>query len=172
MGINTKKWFVTAGALTLATALACGTDDPGEEAETCVDYSGVSGEVSFADDVIPLFQQSCTISGSCHLSGSAAPAEGLELGLKNTDTMTEADIDAVYNAIVNVDSKAAEMKLVKEGEPAQSFLLAKCEYSDFAVCDTVTCAPKGCGSQMPLGAPMSDARINILRQWIKAGAKR
>ena len=166
---NSKMWFFPAGVLTLATVVACGSKS---SVLTCVDYSSVSGEVSFADDVIPLLQQSCTIFGSCHVSGSANPAEGLELGLKNSDTMTDEEIDAVYNAIVDVDSKAAEMKLVKPGEPAASFLLAKCEYESFASCETVACSPKGCGQRMPLGAPMSDDRIDILRKWIKAGAQR
>lgn len=158
--------------MALATVVACGSDDPAEAGEVCVDYSAVSGDVSFADDVIPLLQQSCTISGSCHLSGSANPAEGLELGLKNSDSMTEAEIDTVYDAIVGVDANAADMKLVAAGDPAQSFLLAKCEYEDFANCEDVSCSPKGCGSRMPLGAPMDDSRIAILRKWIKAGAKR
>jgi len=166
-----RKLLVVAGCTPIAlAAFACGSD-PEPVKATCVDYSAVSGSPSFADDVIPIFQTSCALSSKCHQSGGSAE-EDLALGLPSSMTMDSDQITAVHAAIVNVDANRADMKLVVPGDPAGSFLLAKCEYTDFTVCSTVTCSAKGCGGLMPASSnKLDEADLNTLRAWIQDGAK-
>ena len=152
------------------TSVACSDDEPPPTA-TCASYEGVSGSPSFAADVMPIFQLSCTFS-SCHSSMSASPAEGLALGPPNATTPDQAAIDAVHAGIVNADSSQANEKLVVPGSPEESFLMAKLEYGDdatFAACG-IDCT--SCGELMPQGnsTPIDQARRDTIAAWIKNGA--
>jgi hypothetical protein len=161
---------------------ACNGDDPPDGVTTCVDYAAVDtmvcgGPCTLANDVMPIFQNSCTLSSSCHDSAAANPAgEGLKLGPKIANTPTQADLDAVHDFIVNGTSVRSDNVLVAPGNPAGSWLLAKVEYNDFEVCGPVHAAcdntAKGCGIRMPFSSEALGAdRLAILRAWIVDGAQ-
>lgn len=154
--------FLAASFLTLG---ACGseTDDP--PGETCIDYSAVSGSASFELDVMPLFDQACN-SSSCH-AGAAAP-EGLVLTAVDATERT-----ALVTSLTSAWARRANMQLITAGDPANSFLLLKCEYDKAGITECATdCSALGCGAPMPSGGTMLTAsELDILRRWIKDGAQ-
>lgn len=167
--MHTTKLIVllTSGALLLGAA-ACSDDETSSGA--CIDYSAVSGSPSFANDVMPIFQQSCNFS-SCHSSAIPSPQEDLALGPENGIQVTQADLDAVHGAIVGAASVRSSMNLVTAGDPANSWLLAKVEYEPADLGTCAVCTPP-CGDRMPVSSPaLSDAALNTLRAWIKDGAQ-
>ncbi len=139
----------------------------------CVDYSCVTGTVSFAKDVIPIFQRSCNFD-SCHASTSAQPAESLTLGANVMDgKMSAADVTAVRDGLVDRASKRSTLKLVAPGDPGKSWLCAKIG-ADVGSCPAIdaTCTPKGCGTSMPQNNPaLGTADVVTIVRWVKAGAK-
>ena len=161
----TNKVLFSVLAASFLTLGACGseTDDP--PGDTCVDYSAVSGSASFELDVMPLFDQACN-SSSCH-SGAAAP-EGLAL-----TAVDAAERTALVGLLTSASAKRANMKLVTAGDPANSFLLLKCEYDKDGIAECASdCSALGCGSPMPSGATMlTDSELDVLRRWIKDGAQ-
>lgn len=174
----------TALALVAALAAACseGTDDSTSTTATggCVDYGDGSlftGPVSFANDVMPVFQVSCNF-GACHSSEAINPQEGLALGPPCGGAFdgacprepTQSEIDAAHAAVVGVDAVRAAMPLVEPANPAQSFLMVKLEYSDFDACPSLDCGSLGCGVRMPQGASLDAPRLAVVRTWIRDGA--
>ena len=174
----------------------CNGEENGNEPSQCVDYTTVDtqacgGPCSFATDVMPIFQFSCNLSGSCHTNRVALPAgEGLVLGPPAVDdndmpvTPTQEEIDAVHGIIVNGTSVRSTMPVVKPGDLANSWLMVKLEYTDmtkwgdpgaevceeaFQACDSTS---KGCGIAMPWNSPQLEPnRLAIVRAWIAAGAQ-
>ena len=169
--------FVLLSSLGLAAA--CGNDDtssgPGGSSGGCVDYSNVDVKAcsgmpcSFANDIMPIFQGACAISASCHLSGNSPTGEGLGLGPGISMTPTQADIDAVYGAVVGQISVRSGLKLVEPGDPSRSWMMAKIDYADameinppspdFTDCPSLACkdTAKGCGERMPQTGPILEA---------------
>jgi hypothetical protein len=147
----------------------CGDGETGETTggtATCFDYAsfnGASPAVTFSADVLPIFQQACGLSSSCH--GDGAPVAQPYLGASSSP-----DIQKIFDQNVNVDSlKEPNMKIVKPNEPQNSFLMHKMD-------GTLSCAPvecgANCGGSMPLGAPLrSEADRDKVRRWIAQGAK-
>ena len=121
----------------------CG--DPCQEGQLCVGgicEDEVPGEgVSFADDVVPIFDANCT---SCH---------GVQGGLN-------LSVDP-YEELVNVESAdcAPEVRVVPEDADG-SYLIMKLEGS-----------PDICGVQMPQGGQLGSEDIETIRQWIDEGAE-
>jgi hypothetical protein len=173
----------------------CGDDEDGNGPAGCYDYGSVDTQVcggglcSFATDVIPIFQVSCSLSGSCHSNRVATPnGEGLVLGPPATEMgspvmATPMEIAEVHAAILDVASVRSELPLVVPGDPGGSWLMAKAEYEDIgdwgssgvAVCQAVYDAcldtAKGCGVMMPQTGPkLEEERLAILRAWIAGGA--
>jgi hypothetical protein len=103
-------------------------------------------EVSFANEIQPLFNASCR----CH-TGSAPP-EGMNLGPGK----------AIAN-ITSVRSRQSSLDRIEPGDPARSYLWHKIKGTQRTV--------GGTGSRMPLGGRLSDAQIEKIRQWIVQGAK-
>jgi hypothetical protein len=159
-------------AIVVVSLTACGDDEPETNPATCQDYADVSGNPSFATDVMPIFQLSCGLSTSCHQSPSGK--EELSLGPPVAITPMQPDIDAVHAAIVGTASLTrSSLPLVDPGNPAGSWLLAKIEYegAEFAECDTSSQCGSECGDRMPQGSSkMERARIDIIAAWIKSGA--
>ena len=156
-------------ALLCVALVGCVEEDPPEV--PCASYDHVSGDPSFAADVMPVFQLSCTFS-SCHSSLSPNPAQGLALGPPSGQAVDEATLEAVHAGLVGVDATQANEKLVVAGSPEDSFLMAKLHYGDdatFAACG-VSCT--ACGTLMPQGnlEPMDQARRDTIAAWIKSGA--
>ena len=167
-----KKVFASALAVSLLVFAACGDDNGtseaggGGNASTCVDYSGVSGEASFENDVMGVFALSCN-STSCH--GGATPGAGLSLVATSASDRT-----ALIGSLVGNSAQRSGMKLVVAGEPDISWLLVTCEYdkADFEGCGNTTCSAQGCGVRMPMGGDkLTDSQLKVVRQWIKGGAK-
>ena len=118
----------------MAAALcACSAEQPAEPmGNACVDYDDpelYADTATLAGDVVPIFQNSCNYNG-CHNSRDVAQQRELPLGPFRDFTATDAELDEVHDALVNVDAQLAEMKLVVPGDPAASFLLVKLEYAD------------------------------------------
>lgn len=134
----------------------CGDDGCGGTCGTC---SGLSTCVndqctyptkSYAADVHPLFQPSCSSAG-CHNGSVAVPL----------DFRTAT---AGYDGLVDKSSSAAlctSKILVKPGDIANSYLMNK--LTGIGMCF---------GSSMPKGAaPLTSAQLDIIRAWIGSGAK-
>jgi hypothetical protein len=141
----------------------------------CFDYvqpAAFARNVSFAGDVMPLFQARCAKGMECHSKQAPTPDGGLVLGSPQ-GAPSQTEIHGVYAAIVNIAAKRAPaMKLVAPGDPAGSFLLAKTEYSTVGSCVSM-CVATGCGNRMPTGIgaqPLSELQRQILRGWIRDGA--
>jgi hypothetical protein len=80
---------------------------------------------------------------------------------------------ALVSTLTSTNANGASMKLVVPGDPASSFLMVKCEYDKATIETCATeCGALGCGLQMPSGSPpLTDSELDILRRWIKDGAK-
>jgi hypothetical protein len=107
--------------------------------------------VSFSRDILRIFTnngaQTCAQVG-CHSGPSPQQGQNLEAA-------------SAYANIVNVpSSEMPSLKRVMPGDASNSYLFMK-----------ITGVPGIFGSQMPLaGGPLSTADIDLIRQWINAGA--
>ncbi|MHC4235925.1 MAG: hypothetical protein ACYSUQ_12480 [Planctomycetota bacterium] len=127
-------------------ATACAGDGTGLD-----DDNNGDAEISFADDVQPIFTISCALSG-CH--AGASPSVGMNLSAGQ----------ALQN-IVNVASvELASMDRITPGEPDNSYLIHKIQGTQGSV--------GGVGGRMPLvGCCLSQAQIDTIRAWVEAGAE-
>jgi hypothetical protein len=106
---------------------------------------GCGPTVSFANQIQPLFNASCTTG--CH--GGKRPAGGLSLAE-----------GAAYAELVNVTSTCSGRKHVLPGAPASSYLINKLTGLDM-------CS----GSVMPkAGGELPSVQIELIRAWICQGA--
>lgn len=162
--------FVACGGSGSDTTTSSTTTSTGSGSAGCLDYATAKTGVSFKNDVVPIFQNSCNFS-ACHSSTSNSPQEDLALGLGKSDQMTDAEVKEVHDRIVNGTAERSSLPLVTAGEPGASWLLAKISYSSFAACQAIAdeCAPKGCGGRMPQ-QPLEADKIDIVAGWIKDGA--
>ena len=104
-----------------------------------------SGGHSLADDVQPIFDQSCAYAG-CH--GSVQPAADLDLTAGNA-----------YDSLMRFSMQNPTQALVEPGNPTNSYLMTK--LSDNGVA----------GVQMPKnGEALDEVSVGIIRQWISEGA--
>lgn len=117
--------------------------------DTADDTTTVS-QVSFADDVQPIFTTNCALSG-CHAGSS--PQENMNLSAGQA-----------FANIVNVPSnQVPDLMRVRPGEPDSSYLVFKVEGTAESV--------GGLDTQMPLGGtPLPDSLIATIRAWIADGA--
>ena len=94
-----------------------------------------------------IFTPTCAVSG-CHTGGSPAAGQNLSEGQS-------------FDNLVNVpSSQDSSLTLVIPGDPDNSLLVQKVE------------GTQPIGSRMPLGgAPLSNAEIQTIRDWIEAGAE-
>jgi Ca2+-binding RTX toxin-like protein len=104
----------------------------------------VVSAVSFTNQIQPIFSGKCI---GCH-NESSAP-HGLILAEGHS-----------YDLLVNVASKEVpSLKRVEPGDPDNSYLVQKVE------------GTAAVGGRMPLGrAPLTEAQIDLIRQWISEGA--
>ena len=161
-----------AGALALVLGVGCSSSsghDPG-------------AEVSFATDVMPIFQQSCALA-VCHGQANNAAVENLYLGDGTNNT---PDVIArVYEGIVGVPSlEDPTMSVVTASSAAKSYLSFKLAGQQGqlsaqcakAAAPCADCAePTPCGSFMPFGGTVfsqeSPAQFATIQNWIAQGAK-
>lgn len=88
----------------------------------------------------------CTDSG-CHGIGQA----GLTL---------TTDVDANYDALVNVPAESEDFLRVEPFNPTDSYVIIKLE------------GRQRVGSQMPVGSPFDSIDLANMRNWITIGAPR
>jgi hypothetical protein len=164
-------------------AMACSSSSSPSPAGDS-DGGGSGSTVSFQADIVPIFQQSCEISSSCHGQPNNAGEENLFLG-----DFTGEDagvVSQVYTGLVNVKSEEnPEMNLVTPGSPSTSWLYQKLSntpqmLTTFAgdcakgTCNAPTCMGAPCGTSMPyLNAMLQTAdpaALEAINDWITQGA--
>jgi hypothetical protein len=132
-----------------------------------------SPQVSFARDILPVFQTSCGIANStCHGRPGVASQGRPFLGYFDGGT----DAAQVEEALVGVASvEDPELDLVKAGDPSQSYLWLKVDDLQCTVADQ--CAKghsdyKDCGIPMPYqNPPLPNDTLTAIARWIAQGAK-
>ena len=134
--------LVASLTLSVLLASACGSGS-----KTTTPATSTTSGVSYSRDVQPIFNNYCVV---CHQGAGQA---GLTL-----------EPNVSYSKLVGVSSTESASELrVKAGSPDQSYLLAKLNGTQVQA--------GGSGAQMPYGAaPLSQAQISLIQQWIAAGA--
>lgn len=163
--------------LGIAMALvACSSEDggasPTESALTgcpeAVAVTAQTAEASFARDVVPIFERSCTF-GACH--GTAGGTNhGVYLGIRGGGAGARST-DAVYESLVGRKSPVGPMPLVTASAPDKSWLMHKLEGSTCGF--EKECAGGDCGERMPKGGEaLAAAELAVIKAWIAQGAKK
>jgi hypothetical protein len=167
---------VLLASLFLAAFLDCSSPSAAPpDGGTCAQYqvppgtSLTSPVVSFGNDVLPIFKQSCGLSLSCH-GGSAATTGRVFLG--SNQVMTDPTM--VHDGIVGVATiDLPSMPFVTAGDPSKSFLLHKMDGDQClfdSQCVTLAGNPPGCGVSMPQDLPLLDVPSrDTVRRWIAQG---
>lgn len=167
-------------AVSLATTLAACSSSSTDAADGGSGGSAGSGgsggsaggqAVSLANDVMPIFQVSCGISGSCH-GDATSSQENLYLAPPlSGGPATAADAKAVYAFLVAKSQEAPTVARVVPGDPAGSFLMAKIDGTQ-ATGFTCVAPYATCGASMPQSSSQLDAaKRDVVRAWIQQGAK-
>jgi hypothetical protein len=137
-----------------------------------------SAAVSFRTDIMPIFQQSCTLSSVCHGQMNNTSEENLYLGENGGAT----DAGALYGMLVGVPSKEdPSMNLVTAGDPANSYLWHKvvgdqnslasgCAKAATQCTDCNSTQPCG-GNQPYLGEMLQETDLCAIENWISQGAR-
>ena len=156
--------FVAAASLCV---LCNGSCDGGQKCATYVVPAGtdlMSPAVTFKNDVLPIFVQSCAFT-TCHGLMTGAN-NGVYLGEKTGTTTTAT----VIGGLVKPTLVLAPMPFVTAGNPGQSFLMHKID-GDQCTFD-MKCTNGSCGVSMPQGDPLLPvAKRDAVRRWIAQGAK-
>lgn len=160
------------------SAAGCDGDTPDDclDDKGCFDYACYTpGPTrSFKKDVLPIFEQSCSLSSSCHGNAkSPMTADGYQpyLGEVDPTDAKPSDVAKILSLIVSQPSPSAMGEnIVEPGKPEKSWLMQKMD-GDVA-CGLVTCAFSDCGKSMPEGVkPLPQATRDVIRDWIKQGAQ-
>lgn len=138
--------------------------------QSCADLT--NPVVSFASDILPLFEMSCGIAGSaCHGSPSTPKSTGqVYLG------STGASAQQVLSGIVAQSSaEDPQMQEVAVGKPGNSWLMHKLDGDQClfeSACNaTGNVAFQNCGVLQPYGGtPLDEATRDTIRRWIAQGA--
>ncbi len=169
-------------AFSAVVALAAGPVGCSSSSANANGDGGVDGPVSFAADVMPIFQQSCTQSQVCHGQMNMALVEKLYLG-ESSPTVDPATAKSVYDEIVGVPSlEDPSMDLIAAGDAGASYLVHKlngdqnmfsAECAKAGMCGSPECTMQTpCGASMPYEAEMlSAANLQQITDWIDQGAK-
>lgn len=112
----------------------------------------------FKADVVPILARSCALA-ACHSSKES------NLGIHMT-----YDADQLYTELqkASLTPGFGGAKYVVPGKPEQSILMAKLEGTQEEAFST--CKGK-CGKEMPPGNTLGGEELEIIRVWIKNGAK-
>ncbi|MFO0550296.1 MAG: hypothetical protein U0271_18020 [Polyangiaceae bacterium] len=143
------------------------------DADKCFDYSCVEtepGDVSFKTDILPVFENSCALSSSCHGNdGGLTPAADRPY-LGSIDQMTTpSDVAAIRAAIIGQTAVQSSMLLVDPSHPETSFLMHKMD-GDIE-CASLDCVGGDCGTAMPQSSDILPRETrDLVRAWISQGA--
>jgi hypothetical protein len=158
--------------LALVVASGCGTPPPefgNVDAGACVEYIVPASDelstppMSFANDVLPLFEAHCA---QCHGTQNS-PSGNLFLG------KSASDAGAVYANLVGTAGMAAgelaTMNYVTTTDPSHSFLMLKLD-GDQCMYDAM-CGGGSCDEAMPqTGGQLTSGDRDTIRRWIYQGA--
>jgi hypothetical protein len=167
-----------AGCSSPSSESSAGTTTAGG-CTTYVSTGDLSKSVSFASDVMPIFQASCATGGtSCHAAGPNPTPMALFLG------GGAESAKAIHDRIVGQPSgENPAMNLVTAGDPAHSFLMHKmdndqCTLASQCAAGTYANVYKNCGAVMPQPVPpattsdaLPAAQRDTVRAWIMQGAR-
>ncbi len=156
--LSTRLGFTATlvlGVVMMALGTACpGNLDgaspvQGPDAEDLPEDPPEGAAVSFSEDVLPILTSACA---DCHRDGGIADQAGIALRLVE---------DLALDMLLNNNSVQDEsLGFVKPGDSASSLMFLK-----------ISSATPPVGSRMPFqGAPLSDAQIATIRDWIDQGA--
>lgn len=114
---------------------------------------------SFRDDVVPLVQESCSLT-ACHASKES-----------NLGIFLAYDPAQIYAEFKKKSPTSGE-PFVVSGDPPKSYLMVKLEgkQADFASGCAASPYPT-CGVAMPPDDPLPAATLDTFRKWIAEGAK-
>lgn len=145
----------------------CTSETPAAKCESYVVPASTdlkAPSVSFKNDVLPIFVQSCAFS-SCH-GASSGGNNGVKLGSKTLSN----DASAIRAGIVGV--KAPElptMNLVTASDTSQSYLMHKLDGDQCTF--NAQCTKGTCQSSMPQsGERLPVETRDTVRRWIAQGA--
>jgi hypothetical protein len=144
--------------------------------EACFDaascYADPPADVSFRDDVLPLFERSCALSTACHGNPDSPQTSSGYRAYLGAAGDGESDIPTIFEAIVGVDSFTdPSKKVVDPGDSTNSFMMYALDGA-LDQCEDLSC-PDDCGFLMPKGLqkPLPIAERNLIRAWIDQGAQ-
>ena len=155
--------------------------DSGSDGAADSGSDGAAAPASFENDVMPIFQQGCTLSSVCHGQANNAAEENLYLG--DAVANTPAIIAQVYAGLVGVKSdEDPSMNQVTAGDVANSYLshklvgdqgsLASQCAAAAQLCGASCTAQNPCGASMPyLGEPLRQQDVDAINAWIAQGAQ-
>jgi hypothetical protein len=162
------SFLVTFCVIAVALAAACSDDEPsspklrpsGSSSSGGSDDDGGSDPdrpATFKDGVVPILATNCALA-ACHSSTES------NLGIHLT-----YDKDQIYAELQKSSPTAAfnGAKFVVPGKPDESLLMAKMDGTQAKVSG----CSAGCGKEMPPGDLIAQKDRDVVRAWIKAGAK-
>jgi hypothetical protein len=182
--------FSLAVAASASGAIGCSssTGGSGGSSGSSSPATCSSASVSFKADIIPIMQNSCSLTSVCHGTMNYAMAENLYLGPNLSDQPsgdTMSDITTAYNDIVNVTAQESTLKFVVPGDLTDSYLWQKingdpnavpavqasCVTAEAANACTDCSTTTPCGAQMPyLSEPLTSDQLCSFQNWIMQGA--
>jgi hypothetical protein len=158
------------------------TSRPLDASTSSVDGGGGgSAGVSFAAEVMPIFQRTCTVSSECHGQVGNAQEENLYLGNGAGGTPSSQ----IHDLLVGVPSKEdPSMNLVTARDPSNRYLWLKvsgdpnsnplvvsgCAKAT-SLCNTCETS-QPCGYRQPyLASPLPTGELDAIQNWIVQGAQ-
>jgi hypothetical protein len=194
VGSSSGSGSSSSGSGASGTASGAGTSGSGMSGAgtSGAASSGTGAMVSFATDVMPIFQTSCAKPGACHNDPTTAVKGGggaggrpyLGLGV-DAGAPTMTDIMKVYMGLTTDGTspnhstswellKPMPMKYIAPGDPAHSYLMIKMDGSQLQpMYDCSTGDYGSCGLPMPSDSPtgpLDQATRDKVRNWISQGA--
>ena len=141
------------------------------------DIVGLTTGVGMSTGILRL---SCALSSSCHKDPDR-PMAGLWLGPQNSDPdPSTADLQKIYNGLLQASTIAPPMPRVTKGDLSQSFLIHKLDHDENT--SNITCTGTGvaspdlqqglkCGEGMPeSSSALEPPRLATMKNWILNGA--
>ena len=164
------------GACSSATTVASDAGAVGLCPPNVADADLSKPTVSFAADIMPIFQQSCALpGGNCHGDPSVVSSFRPLLGSSDGDAGVGTR-QSVWNGLVGVKSgEDLAMNLITPGDPAASFLMHKVDGDQsmlISECMVPGSHRPNCGAFMPYQAPaiLAVSTRDTIRRWIQQGA--
>lgn len=112
---------------------------------------------SFKDDVVPILATNCALA-ACHSSKESNL--GIHLTYDKAQLYAELQKSSPTPGYGNA-------KFVVPGKPEESFLMAKMDGTQ----SKLPACSGGCGAEMPPGELIAQKDRDVVRAWIKNGAK-